>query len=91
MPPPADAQGHVLADDVLDRRALLDQGDVLVLDPTRHSASSSGVPSLGGQRRQVPDDLPGGHAAGVAVPRAGVQRHAVDVAVGRRTGTQALR
>jgi hypothetical protein len=35
-PDPGRAQGHVLADDVLDRAALLDRGHVLGVDPTRH-------------------------------------------------------
>src|SRR3954453_6386525 len=46
------------------------------------------VPESRWSGRQLPDDLPCGHAAGVAVSRPGIQRHAVEVAVGGRPGTQ---
>src|SRR6478672_3223753 len=39
--------------------------------------------------RQVPDDLPRRLGAGLAVPRAGVERHALRVANGGRPGAQA--
>ena len=62
------SQGHVLAHDVLDRRTLLDERDVVGLDPTRHWPSLS-RPSLGGaSRRRWPTSTGSGMPRGRRAP-----------------------
>src|SRR3954454_24426281 len=46
------------------------------------------VPESRRSGREIPDDLPSGHAPGVPVAGPGIQRHGVEVALGRGAGPQ---